>query len=101
MINRKVDSLKNLNYTYFTVEDIKYNKKKKSKMIDKVDDSFMKDKIGQDKLLFEDIDKAIAEIYKDVIYEVNYKIINFNTVMNIVSPKLLSNEKILKLCSKY
>lgn len=40
MINRKVDSLKNLNYTYFTVEDIKYNKKKKSKMIDKVDDGF-------------------------------------------------------------
>lgn len=101
MINRKVDSLKNLNYTYFTVEDIKYNKKKKSKMIDKVDDDFMKDKIEQDKLLFEDIDKAIAEIYKDVIYEVNYKIINFNTVMNIVSPKLLSNENILKLCSEY
>lgn len=70
-------------------------------MIDKVDDDFMKDKIEQDKLLFEDIDKAISEIYKDVIYEVNYITINFNTVMNIVSPKLLSNENILKLCSEY
>ena len=66
-----------------------------------VDDDFMKDKIEQDKLLFEDIDKAISEIYKDVIYEVNYNTINFNTVMNIVSPKLLSNENILKLCSEY
>lgn len=31
MINRKVNNLENLNYMYFTVEDIKYNKKKKIK----------------------------------------------------------------------
>ncbi len=29
-------------------------------MTDKVDNSFIKDKIEQDKLLFEDIDKVIA-----------------------------------------
>lgn len=40
-------------------------------------------------------------MHKDVIYEVNYNTINFNTVMNIVPSKLLSNENILNLSSEY
>lgn len=99
-INRKVDSLKDLSYTYYVVENINHKVDKKEEL-NSVSNDFMKEKLEQDKLLFEDIDNYIAEIYKDVVYETNYKEVNFKTYLNIESPKLLSNKDILNISSTF
>lgn len=99
-INRKVDSLKDLSYTYYVVENINHKVDKKEEL-NSVSNDFMKEKLEQDKLLFEDIDNYIAEIYKDVVYETNYKEVNFKTYLNIESPKILSNNDILNISSTF
>lgn len=103
-INRKIDSLKDLSYTYFIVEDINHENKSKDynkENLSKENQQFINEKLEQDKLLFEDIDNYIAEVYKDVVYETNYKEVNFQTYLNIESPKLLSNEDILNISSTF
>ena len=67
----------------------------------KENQQFINEKLEQDKLLFEDIDNYIADIYKDVVYETNYKEVNFQTYLNIESPKLLSNKDILNISSTF
>ena len=52
-------------------------------------------------MLFEDIDNYIADIFTDVVYETNYKEVNFQTYLNIESPKLLSNKDILNISSTF
>ena len=99
-INRKIDSLKDLSHTYFVVEDINHKVVKKEEL-NSASNDFMKEKLEQDKLLFEDIDNYIAEIYKDVVYETNYKEVNFKTYLNIESPKMLSNNDILNISSTF
>ena len=103
-INRKIDSLKDLSYTYFVVEDINHENKSKDykkENLSKENQQFINEKLEQDKLLFEDIDNYIADIYKDVVYETNYKEVNFQTYLNIESPKLLSNKDILNISSTF
>lgn len=103
-INRKIDSLKDLSYTYFVVEDINHESKNKDynkEKLSKENQQFINEKLEQDKLLFEDIDNYIANIYTDVVYETNYKEVNFQTYLNIESPKLLSNKDILNISSTF
>lgn len=103
-INRKIDSLKDLSYTYFVVEDINHENKSKDynkENLSKENQQFINEKLEQDKLLFEDIDNYIANIYTDVVYETNYKEVNFQTYLNIESPKLLSNKDILNISSTF
>lgn len=103
-INRKIDSLKDLSYTYFVVEDINHENKSKDykkENLSKENQQFINEKLEQDKLLFEDIDNYIANIYTDVVYETNYKEVNFQTYLNIESPKLLSNKNILDISSTF
>lgn len=103
-INRKIDSLEDLSYTYFVVEDINHESKNKDynkEKLSKENQQFINEKLEQDKLLFEDIDNYIANIYTDVVYETNYKEVNFQTYLNIESPKLLSNKDILNISSTF
>lgn len=103
-INRKIDSLKDLSYTYFVVEDINHESKNKDynkEKLSKENQQFINEKLEQDKLLFEDIDNYVANIYTDVVYETNYKEVNFQTYLNIESPKLLSNKDILNISSTF
>ena len=103
-INRKIDSLKDLSYTYFVVEDINHESKNKDynkEKLSKENQQFINEKLEQDKLLFEDIDNYIANIYTDVVYETNYKEVNFQTYLNIISPKILTNKDILNISSMF
>lgn len=89
-----------MSYTYFVVEDINHKVDKKEEL-SSVSNDFMKEKLEQDKLLLEDIENYIAEMYKDVVYEINYKEVNLKTYLNIELPKLLSNEEILNISSTF
>jgi type IV secretion system protein VirD4 len=103
-INRKIDSLKDLSYTYFVVEDINHENKSKDykkEKLSKENQQFINEKLEQDKLLFKDIDNYIANIYTDVVYETNYKEVNFQTYLNIISPKILTNKDILNISSMF
>lgn len=104
MIERKIDSLKDLSYTYFTVENIDFDIRKRrgrfrKEEIPKETQKVLNEKIEIDKMLFEDISKIIAEIYNDVVYEENYEEINYQTVMKIISPKLLDTSDYIKINS--
>lgn len=104
MIERKIDSLKDLSYTYFTVENIDFDIRKRRGRFRKEDipketQKVLNEKIEIDKMLFEDISKIIAEIYNDVVYEENYEEINYQTVMKIISPKLLDTSDYIKINS--
>jgi type IV secretory pathway TraG/TraD family ATPase VirD4 len=104
VIDRKVDNLKDLSYTYFTVEDIKYDIKKRRGRLrndnnSKVPQKTINEKLEIDKALFEDISNCISEIYTDVVYEETYEEVNYQTVMKIVSPKLLNTSDYIKINS--
>ena len=105
-IERKINSLKDLSYTYYTVEKINYDIRKKRGRFKKDDlpresKEMLDEKLEQDKLLFEDIEKCLQEIFNNVVYDVKYLENNYQTYMNVSSNKLLNNNDILKISSKF
>ena len=106
VVDRNISSLKDLSYTYFTVENIKHEVRNRinrfrKNPLSKETQKVINEKIEMDKVLFEDIEKSIAEIYSDVVYEVNYEEVNYQTVLKISSDKLLDTKDYLKLSSLY
>lgn len=98
-INRKIHNLIDLSDTYFTVENIEYNVV--NRPIPKEAQEMIDEKNEMDKEMFEDIEKYIEEIYKDVVYDVSYPIVNYQSYLKIESDKMLDNDQILKISSNY
>ena len=98
-IDRKINNLRDLSDTYFTVEDIKYNSV--NRPLPKEAQEMMDQKLEQDTLLFKDVDDSIAQIFKDVVYESELMELNNQNFLKITSDKLLSNEDMLLLTKEF
>ena len=96
---RETYNLKDLSDTYFTVEDIEFNVV--NRPIPKEAQSMVDEKAEMDKGKFEDIEKYLEEIYKDVVYDVTYPMVNYQSYMKVESDKLLNNEQILQISSNF
>ena len=96
---RTINSLRDLSDTYFTVEDIDYNVV--NRPIPKEAQSMIDEKADMEKEKFEDVEKFLEEIYKDVVYDVTYPMVNFQSYMKVESDKLLNNEQILRISSTF
>lgn len=102
MLNRNSYSLKDLKDTYFIVEDIKYNDRKKeiqksnSQLINK---EFLKEKLDFERNQFKEVENVIFEILKNRSYQIDYDESNNCTYMKITTSNL-SNIEELKIRNK-
>ncbi len=95
-INRNINNLENLNYTYFTVEDIHYDSNQSQESNKMLDDEYKKQK-----KLFNDILTSIQRIYVDVNFKTKFKIVNSRVVLKIECDKILNQQQILKLTADW
>ena len=90
-------SLKDLNETYFTVEDIKYNNRKKeiqksnSQLINK---EFLKEKLDFERNQFKEVEDIIFEIFKNRSYQIDYDECNNCAYMTIIVNDLSNIEEL-------
>lgn len=95
-ISRDINNLENLNYTYFTVEDIHYDTNQSQKSNKMLDDEYKKQK-----KLFNNILTSIQRIYVDVSFKTKFKIVNSRVVLKIECDKVLNQQQILKLTADW
>ena len=95
-INRNINNLENLNYTYFTVEDIHYDSNQSQESNKMLDDEYKKQK-----KLFNDILTSIQRIYVDVNFKTKFKIVNSRVVLKMECDKILNQQQILKLTADW
>ena len=105
-LDREIHNLENLNYTYYTVEQIPYEMKEKNnkrgRNSRREQDTIMQEEdIDKQKNLFDDILTEIKRIYVDVDMEIRYSNINNRVVLNIESGKVLSKQQMLKLSADW
>lgn len=102
-IERKVDSLKDLSYTYFTVENIKYEiKNRRGKYrnnLNRETQQMIDEKLENEKTLFKEIETIIKEILREKNYKVDYDECNNRVFMKILVENL-DNGTLLKLKNK-
>lgn len=101
-LERKTCNLENLNYTYYTVEDIPYKMKdfnnRRNKNSKREQDTLLQEEdIDKQKNLFSDILTEIKRIYVDVDIQIKYNNINNRVVLIIESNKILTKQQMLKL----
>ena len=101
-LERKTCNLENLNYTYYTVEDIPYKMKdfnnRRNKNSKREQDTLLQEEdIDKQKNLFSDILTEIKRIYVDVDIQIKYNNINNRVVLIIEINKILTKQQMLKL----
>jgi len=96
-IERKQLPLKDLSYTYYTVEDIKDKNTKRKEKVNNIPNEYFEELESNDKERLKIVDKVIRTIFKDTTYSVNYCITEEHRVYLrvIVNRELTPREKIL------
>lgn len=103
MIERDVNSLKDLSNTYFTVENIKYEVKNKRgryrNNIDKETQQMIDEKLDNEKSILKEVEDILKEVLSNKKYIVDYDECNNRTFMKIKVDNL-DNGTLLKLKNK-
>ncbi len=98
-IERKVNSLKDLSNTYFTVEDIKYEVKPKKKSLTLEQRKIIREKNSYEREAFKEVERIVKEILINKKYNADYDERN-NRLFLKLSIENLDNTNLLKLKSK-
>lgn len=103
MIERDVNSLKDLSNTYFTVENIKYEVKNRRgryrNNIDKETQQMIDEKLDNEKSILKEVEDILKEVLSNKKYIVDYDECNNRTFMEIKVDNL-DNGTLLKLKNK-
>ena len=103
MIERTVNSLKDLSYTYFTVENIKYEMKNKRgrfrDRLTKENQQMIEEKLENERNLFKEVEKIIKEVLTNKNYKVDYDECNNRAFMRI-NVDNLDNGTLIKVKNK-
>lgn len=103
MIERDVNSLKDLSNTYFTVENIKYEVKNRRgryrNNIDKETQQMIDEKLDNEKSILKEVEDILKEVLSNKKYIVDYDECNNRTFMKIKVDNL-DNGTLLKLKNK-
>lgn len=98
-IERKVNSLKDLSNTYFTVEDIKYEVKPKKKSLTLEQRKIIREKNSYEREAFKEVERIVKKILINKKYNADYDERN-NRLFLKLSIENLDNTNLLKLKSK-
>ena len=98
-IDRKVDSLKDLFYTYFTVEDLKSDKNKKVLCKDEEKEEMLEVKRMYEEGMFCEAKETLEKILYEKITSIEYNSINNRLFMKIITSGYDNND-LLKIRSK-
>ncbi len=93
MINRKNNSLKDMSYTYFTVENINYNNIESEDLEKK---QFLNDKINFEKNKFKEIEEILRDVFGEKNYKILYEQVNNSFFMKVIV-KNINNSETFKL----
>lgn len=94
MINRKNNNLKDMSYTYFTVEDINYNNNVEYEDLEKK--QFLNDKINFEKNKFKEIEEILRDVFGEKNYKILYEQVNNSFFMKVIV-KNINNSETFKL----
>ena len=98
-IDRKIDSLKDLFYTYFTVEDLKSDKNKKVMCKDEEKEEMLEAKRMYEEGMFCEAKETLENILYEKITSIEYNSINNRLFMKIITSGYDNND-LLKIRSK-
>ena len=103
MIDRTINSLKDLSYTYFTVENIKYEMKNKRgrfrDRLTKENQQMIEEKLENEKNLFKEVEEILKEVLTNKEYKVDYDECNNRAFMRI-NVDDLDNGTLIKVKNK-
>lgn len=103
MIDRQVNSLKDLSYTYFTVENIKYEiKNKRGRFRDRLtkeNQQMIGEKLENERKIFKEVEEILKEVLTNKDYKVDYDECNNRAFMKI-NVDNLDNGTLIKVKNK-
>lgn len=103
MIDRTINSLKDLSYTYFTVENVKYEMKNKRgrfrDRLTKENQQMIEEKLENEKNLFKEVEEILKEVLTNKEYKVDYDECNNRAFMRI-NVDDLDNGTLIKVKNK-
>lgn len=103
MIDRTINSLKDLSYTYFTVENIKYEiKNKRGRFRDRLtkeNQQMIEEKLENERNLFKEVEEILKEVLINKEYKVDYDECNNRAFMKI-NVDNLDNGALIKVKNK-
>ena len=97
-IERKINSLKDLSYTYYTVEQIISDKTINRRS--KEEQEFYEEQIEQAKIVFKEAEEYISNLLNAVELNIEYKESNYQIYLEVKLDKKLNNKEILDITQR-